>query len=453
MRAIAVLWMRNAETGDFAIPFPHYELPRPKHPTDMHSYKKIEPYSLGMGDRFGRQGRAQLQAIVNAREAGIHVAPVWNKSNREHTLVGTEPSSVLDEARAAAGALRWTGSFHVDADHINLGTVDRFLDSSDFYTVDVADYSGKPAGSGDIEAFVSGHRRFIGAVTIPGLASPLTIDEALLRSTATKYLWAMQEAGRIYRHIAERKGSGEFITEVSIDETDLPQTPAELLLILAMVAGEGIPVQTVAPKFTGRFNKGVDYVGNIAQFEKEFDEDLCVVAFAVREFGLPATLKLSVHSGSDKFSLYPIINRLIKKHGAGLHVKTAGTTWLEEVIGLAESGGAGLEIAKEIYARAFGRFEELVKPYAPVVDIDPARLPKVDAVARWGSGAFVAALRHDQSDPQYNLHFRQFLHVAFKIAAELGSAYLEALDSNAAIISRNVTDNLFRRHLLPIFGA
>jgi tagaturonate epimerase len=109
-----------------------------------------------------------------------------------------------------------------------------------------------------------------------------------------------------------------------------------------MISREGIPVQTIAPKFTGRFNKGGDYVGDLTQFEKEFDEDLSVIAFAIREFGLADTLKLSVHSGSDKFSIYSIINRLIKKHDCGLHVKTAGTTWLEEVIGLAESGGEGL---------------------------------------------------------------------------------------------------------------
>ena len=167
-----------------------------------------------------------------------------------------------------------------------------------------------------------------------------------MRAAAGKFLLAIQEAGHIYRHVEAAKGQDQFVTEVSIDETDSPQNPTELLLILAMIAREGIPAQTVAPKFTGRFNKGVDYVGNLARFEKEFDEDIAVIAYAVREFGLPGTLKLSVHSGSDKFSLYPIINRLIKKHGCGLHVKTAGTTWLEEVIGLAEADGDGLQIAK-----------------------------------------------------------------------------------------------------------
>jgi hypothetical protein len=169
----------------------------------------------------------------------------------------------------------------------------------------------------------------------------------------------MQEASRIYRHIEAKKGRDNFVTEISIDETDTPQSPAELFLILAMIAREGIPAQTIAPKFTGRFNKGVDYAGDLAQFAKEFAEDLNVIAFAVDEFQLPESLKLSVHSGSDKFSLYPTINRLIKKYDAGLHVKTAGTTWLEEISGLAESGSEGLIIAKEIYLQSFERFAEL----------------------------------------------------------------------------------------------
>ncbi len=117
------------------------------------------------------------------------------------------------------------------------------------------------------------------------------------------------------------------------------------------------------------------YVGDIAAFERECDADLAVLAYAVEKFGLSETLKISVHSGSDKFSLYPIIRRLVDKHGAGLHLKTAGTTWLEEVAGLAEVGGEGLDLAREIYARAHARAEELIKPYAPVVDIDIARLP------------------------------------------------------------------------------
>ncbi len=414
--------------------------------------KTIEKFSFGMGDHFARAGHAQLQAVIGARRHGIAVTPVWNKSNREHLLIGTEPTSVLEAARAAVGDLGWNGGFHVDDDHINLTNVDRFVESSDFFTIDVADSSGKPVAPEATERFVAAHRRYLGKLEIPGVDALLTLDEARLRATAAKFLWAMQEAGRIYRHIVECRGGGGFIAEVSVDETDLPQTPTELFAILAMIAQEEIPAQTVAPKFTGRFNKGVDYVGDRAQFEKEFDEDLCVLAFAVQEFGLPDSLKLSVHSGSDKFSLYPIINRLVKKHGAGLHVKTAGTTWLEQVIGLAEAGGDGLSVAREIYRRAHPRFAELVGPYAPVVDIDPARLPAPEVVEGWSSEEYVAALRHDQSCAGYNLHFRQFLHVSFKVAAEMGRTFLDALDADREVVARNVTGNLLNRHLLPLFG-
>ena len=219
-----------------------------------------------------------------------------------------------------------------------------------------------------------------------------------------------------------------------------------------MHAREGVPVQTIAPKFTGRFNKGVDYVGDLAQFEKEFDEDLCVIAYAIGEFALPASLKLSVHSVSDKYSIYPIINRLLKKHDAGLHVKTAGTTWLEEVIGLAESGGHGLALAREIYRGAYGRFAELTGPYATVVDIDRSQLPDPRAVEAWSAPAFVAALRHDATCPQYNRHLRQLIHVGFKVAAEMGARYTDALLANADIIAENVTSNLMARHLTPLYA-
>jgi len=408
----------------------------------------IEKFSIGMGDRFAHQGQAQLRAVIEGRKLGLEIVPVWNKSNREHTIVKTEPASLRGEADAAVQALGWDGPYHVDADHINLTTVDRFLEASDFFTLDVADYVARPTAPEEIARFVSDAGGLIGSLCIPGLEHPLEISEALARATAAKFLYAMQEAGRIYRHIRERKG--RFVTEVSVDETDTPQTPAELLLILFMLSRENVPVQTIAPKFTGRFNKGVDYVGDPARFEQEFDEDLAILAYAVKEFGLPQSLKLSVHSGSDKFSLYPIINRLVKKHGAGLHVKTAGTTWLEELIGLAEAGEAAL--IRKIYRGAYSRYEELAAPYSTVIDIDPAKLPSPDEVDGWSCDHFAQTLRHIPSNPAYNPHFRQLLHVAFKVAAELGTEYTGALERNAEVVGRNVTANLFERHIRPIFG-
>src|SRR5262249_32351484 len=159
-------------------------------------------------------------------------------------------------------------------------------------------------------------------------------------------------------------------------------------VVLAALAAEGIPAQTIAPRFYGRFAKGVDHAGDRARFAREFDEILGVVRFATRVLGLPANLKVSVHSGSDKLSIYGPIRRALLRHDAGLHLKTAGTTWLEELIGLSEAGGEGLAIAKEIYAGALARADELCRPYATVLDIDPARLPPAEVVARWDGASF-----------------------------------------------------------------
>lgn len=413
---------------------------------------QIKKYTMGMGDRFAHQGKAQLQAVMNGQAAGIDVHPTWNKSFREHSIVKSEPQDLRTEADAAVAELGWRGDYYVDADHIGLKTVDGFLAGSNFYTLDVADFVGETPAEEDVSAFIEANRSYIGALKIPGIEPPLDISEATLREVAGKFLVAIKAAKSIYEHIAEYKGADNFITEVSVDETDLPQTPTDLFLILSMIAAEGIPAQTIAPKFTGRFNKGVDYVGDLAQFEKEFDEDLSVIAFAVKEFGLPETLKLSVHSGSDKFSIYPIIKKLIAKHDAGLHVKTAGTTWLEEVIGLAEAGGTALKIAQEVYAGAYARFDELTAPYATVIDIDKSALPTPEEVSAWDSDKYVNTLRHVQSHPDYNQNFRQLIHVGFKVAAEMTDRYTDALKQNEAIIAKNVTCNLWERHIQPIFG-
>jgi hypothetical protein len=354
-------------------------------------------------------------------------------------------------ADVAVRALGWTHAYYVDADHINLATVDRFLDASDFYTLDVAATIGKQAAPADLDAFLARHPELVGTISVAGIEAPFAMTADAIRRIAGKYLAAVQEAGRIYRHILERKGAGSFITEVSMDETDEPQTPPELLVILAAIADEKIPAQTIAPKFTGRFNKGVDYAGDVAQFEREFNDDLAVIAHAVRQYELPENLKLSVHSGSDKFSIYPAIRKALRKFDAGVHLKTAGTTWLEELIGLAEAGGDGLELAKEIYAEAHAHREELCAPYATVIDINPARLPAPVEVRGWSSEQFTSALRHDQSNPGFNPDLRQLLHVGYKVAAKMGSRYLGMLERCEAPISRNVTRNLFERHIKPVF--
>jgi hypothetical protein len=412
---------------------------------------KLGKFSVGTGDRFAHQAKAQLQASLLALQAGVEIIPVWNKSNREHTIIGSEPSSARQAADAAVKELGWKLPYFLDADHINLNTVNRFLSACDFYTLDVADFIGQATDADSIEAFVKHRSSLIGKIELKGVDETFTITADDLRAAASKFLGAVKHAGQVYRTILAAKGEGNFVPEVSMDETDRAQSPVELLIILAAIADEGIPVQTIAPKFSGRFNKGVDYVGDVAQFNREFELDVAAIDYAVTHFGLPSNLKLSVHSGSDKFSIYPGIHAAMQKFDAGVHLKTAGTTWLEELIGLAEAGGDALALAKEIYSQAYEHREELCAPYATVIDIDPAKLPAPAVVNGWSSDEYTSALRHVQSNRGYNQHLRQLLHVGFKVAAKMGPRYLGLLEANEAVIAKNVTENLFVRHIAPVF--
>ena len=412
---------------------------------------ELEKYSFGTGDRFGKQGPPQLQAIRKAKEQGVDIAIVWNKSHREHLIVGTSQIDVRREADAAVKNSGWSGSYYVDADHIGLSNVDSFLDHSDFFTLDVADYIGEKADERDLSSFVDACSFLSGHLHIEGLEEPLNITKEKIRDSAEKYLFAVQRAAEIYNYIESVKGKDTFITEVSMDETEEPQTPEELLFILAALANQKVPAQTIAPKFTGRFNKGIDYQGDVEQFNREFSDDICVIRHAVPLFDLPKNLKLSVHSGSDKFSIYPGIRKAIELHDAGVHVKTAGTTWLEELIGLAESGGSSLDLVKDIYAASFSRFDELCGPYASVIDIERNLLPLPEEFNRWNDQKIAQSIRHDMSCSDYDKNIRQLLHVGYKVAAEHGTTYLQALETHKDVIGRHVCTNLFEKHITPLF--
>lgn len=412
---------------------------------------ELGKYSFGIGDRFGCQGKAQLEAIKKANSYGIEIIPVWNKSFREHSIIHTCPADTRKEADQAVKDINWSQPYYVDADHINLSNVNDFIESSDFFTLDVADYIDKTSEKQKIDAFLDRNRKYLGELLIPGIESPFRITLEELEKIARKFLFAIQEAKKIYDYVSEKKGKENFIPEISIDEVDLPQTPVELFFILSAISMFGIPVQTIAPKFTGRFNKGVDYSGNIDQFAKEFEEDLLVIDFAIKEFGLPANLKLSVHSGSDKFSIYPVMGKLIRKYDKGIHIKTAGTTWLEELIGLALAGGEALAMVKLIYSKGFERFEELCAPYSTVIDIDRAKLPVSSEVNKWSSEKLADSIRHIPDHPEYNPHVRQLLHISYKIAAEFGNRYLDMINKYSEVISEEVRENIYGRHIRRLF--
>jgi hypothetical protein len=413
--------------------------------------KTLGKYSFGLGDRFGHQGSAQLKAIIAASEKNIDITPVWNKSNREHTTIGTQPEDVRIEADSVTKNAGFNKPYFVDADHINLDTVDRFIECSDFFTIDVASYIGKKSDEEDILKFLSGVEKYTGELKIAGTKLSFKTSISQIRQIAEKYLFSSIRARVIYRKIEKVKGKGNFVTEISMDEVTQPQTPVELFFILKMLAYENIPVQTIAPKFSGRFNKGVDYVGDPLLFAREFESDLLVIDFAVKEFGLPKNLKLSIHSGSDKFAIYPHICSIIKKYDKGIHLKTAGTTWLEEVIGLAESGGEALDFVKEIYIKSLEKIEELCSPYADVIEIKVSSLPSKFEVSDWNSNKFSDTLKHIPGNSDYNPNMRQLMHVAYKLAALQMKDFIRLLEANEQTVSNCVYENIYNRHICRLF--
>ena len=307
---------------------------------------------MGVGDRFAHQAKAQLAACMKAGEAGVEVVPVWNKSNREHTIIGTEPS-----ADAGCGGCGGEGAGldeavlsgcrpHQPEDRGAVHGAVRLLHARRGGEI------GKPAAQADVDAFVERHPELVGEVTIPAIDEPFKTDEAFVKGVANKFLAAVQDAGRIYRHLVEVKGEGRFVPEVSMDETDSPQTPVELLIILAAIADEKIPIQTIAPKFTGRFNKGVDYVGDVAQFTKEFERGPggdCVCGEDVWAAGEPEAERALGLGQVFDLQGDPRGGEEVRR---GRSPEDGG----DDVAGGADRAGGGgrsrgLEIAKEVYAR------------------------------------------------------------------------------------------------------
>ena len=417
----------------------------------MENNVELEKFSIGIGDRFGKECIAQLEAVNQAKKLGVNLVPVWNKSFREHSIIGSNPVHTKRIVDSAIKDFKWKDSYYIDADHINYHSVDHFMDHSNFFTIDIGSYINKKATDEETKVFLKEASVFIGTIEIPGVNKKFIIDDKLLLQTAEKYLAAIKEAGRIYRHILSKKKQNDFVVEISFDEVDQPQTPIELFYIIAAVAYEKIPIQTIAPKFVGKFLKGIDYIGDVSVFEKEFEEIILVIEHSKRIFDLPKNLKLSVHSGSDKYSVYPIINKLIKKHNVGLHLKTAGTTWLEELIGLSSSGNNGLKLVKEIYSAGYSRYDELIQPYLHSVEISKEKLPLPSEVMEWDRERLVNTLRHEPKSKFLDTNFRQLLHISFKIAAEKGKIYYDAMEESKEIISSCVTNNLYERHIKHIF--
>ncbi len=405
--------------------------------------RQLGKFSIGLGDRFGRQGKYQLEAVCELLKRRIEVIPVWNKSHREHLNTHTSPESVLQEAQEAVSEVKWKRAFHVDADHITLKTVPGYIASSDYFTIDVAHEIGHPksfSGADEcVESFLA---------CLPPQRRHMYHDDQL-RHWAQKYGHAANQAGLIYAQIREAKGSDNFIAEVSMDEVETFQTPGELFFILFLLKSNGIHLQTIAPKFPGRFNKGIDYDGDTLEFARYFEQYLLCVSDAVKYFNLPKNLKLSIHTGSDKFSLYPVMGTLIRKYKQGIHLKTAGTTWLEEVAGLAEAGET--KYIQSLYEQALDRYEELTEAYRDVLNIQYDKLPSASIFRNKTGFALAKMIRHSK-ESSYDPNVRQLMHTAYKIAAEDRNTLLEKIDLHSGLIGKRVCNNILKNHLIPLFG-
>jgi hypothetical protein len=395
--------------------------------------------SAGMGDRLGLATPGHVRA---ARAVGGKVAPIFaQQSIREMTRTGRTPQQVMDDATWGIFAEGWQSHHGADADHLKTPeNIDACLKAGfTFYTIDPGAYVDNrvaTAGMGKLRELAQELPGEVGvkvsellgkSFDIEGLA--ITFDEATLLGAAVKYGKAVAHVAGMYRHLEQAAGSLPFELEVSVDETDQPTSHAEHIYIASELKRLGVKWVSLAPRYVGRFEKGVDYIGDLDAFEADFAGHAAIA----RMFG---PYKLSLHSGSDKFSIYPITARLAR----GLvHLKTAGTSYLEALRTIA---ALDPDFFQEIYMFARERYENDRVSYHVSAELKRAPLP--EAVEDW-TGLL------DQFDA------REILHVTFgSVLTEKTASggwrfydrFMEFLHSNPDAYASNLEKH-FIRHLTP----
>ena len=268
--------------------------------------------SFGFGDRLGVATPGHCAAVRAARFAPIFA----QQSIREMERTQRTPTEVMAAAVEALTRLGYAGEWGADADHLKLPEhVDRTAAAGFcFFTIDPSAYVGRGILTAELESLYLGKK-----FEVPGLGV-LPFDRPALHAAAVKYARALEHVAQMGEHIARTMGAQPFEIEVSVDETETPTSSLEHFFIGAELKRRGVPhVVSVAPRFIGEFEKGVDYKGDLTQFETALGEHIAIA----KHWG---PYKLSIHSGSDKFAVYPIIGRVC---GDLLHVKTAGTSYLE----------------------------------------------------------------------------------------------------------------------------
>ena len=309
--------------------------------------------SVGMGDRLGLATPGHIRAL---REAGGDIAPIFaQQSIRENSRTGRNPQQVLDDVTWGMFQEGWQGGTGADADHLKtFEDIDSCLEAGySFFTVDPGDHVDNRTEEGDLNLL----SELVGK--LPSEVNPdasglkdrnfkiedLTIkfDEYTLLKAAVKYGQAVHHVSRMYEHLKSAAGNKPFEFEVSVDETDEPTTLAEHVYFASELKRLGVEWVSLAPRYVGSFEKGVDYIGDLQVFESSIAGHAAIA----REFG---PYKLSLHSGSDKFSIYPIAMKVTK----GLvHLKTAGTSYLEALRTIAKHDP---ELFREIYIFARERY-------------------------------------------------------------------------------------------------
>lgn len=375
--------------------------------------------SFGFGDRLGLATEGHIAAARGSR-----LAPVFaQQSVRENARTGRSARHVLDDARRAVEAAGWDAPWGADADHLKSpDDLPPFVAAGyTMFTVDPGDYVDNAAATDSFAVIQEKARGLeqdqLSALYLgPGEGQPWgRFDLEYLLRAAVKYGRAIEHAAAMYHRLSEMKADFDF--EVSVDETDTPTTPLEHFFIASELTRRGIRFTSLAPRFIGRFEKGVDYIGNLAALDEEMAGHAAVTA----HFG---TYKISLHSGSDKFSVYPL---LAKHWGTRLHVKTAGTSFLEALRVLARLEPAllrrMLELSRERYAvdRASYHVSAEVSKIPPVSTDLPALLDDFHArevlhvtygslLERFGSELRAALVKHERAYRDgLQAHFKKHL--------------------------------------------
>lgn len=395
--------------------------------------------SYGFGDRLGSATPGHIQAL-NALP-NHHIAPIFaQQSVRENSRIGRTPQQVMDDAMWGVFQAGWQADWGADADHVKeVAHLAPFIAAGyTFYTIDPSDYVDNEAQTDDLPTLQTKVAALPWQTWQTSLADllayycqrpftfdgfSLTFDEPLLLRALAKYGRALIHAINVGNHLQQQLPNKNYELEMSVDETDTPTSAHEHFFIATELQRANLPVVSLAPRFVGKFQKGVDYIGDLAEFTQELQHHVAIMDHF-------ASYKLSVHTGSDKFSLYPIIARLA--HGR-VHVKTAGTSYLEALRVLTQADPASF---RQILDLAHERFATDRKTY--FLDCQPEKVPASHQL----NDVDLPALLED-------FHARQLLHVTFGSALDVYGRHLHTVLAQHQDAYTAVLVTHFLRHLRP----